>query len=152
MPPTIEKLRRSDQMAREMGERDAQELKAALETEQQAAEKEKRVSEINVFTLDPNGFKTHWKLVSGTSAEDLNGLMKNQGLLSKWLKEHDYKPDEMNRSSSAAAPVPAGPVCSECGGPMEHKSGNKGGKSWSGYFCIKTKDEPREKQHAPVWE
>lgn len=155
MAASVEKLRRAEQMARDMGERDALELKAALETEKQAAEKEKEVSEINVFTLDPNGFKTHWKIVSGTSGEDLNQMMKNQGVLSKWLKEHEYKPDEMNRGGGgpSVAPVPAGPVCGDCGGPMEHKTGKgKNGKTWAGYFCIRTKDEPREKQHAPVWE
>jgi len=144
-------------MAREMGERDALELKAALETEEQAAEKEQEVSEINVFTLDPNGFKTHWKIVSGTSGEDLNQMMKNQGVLSKWLKEHEYKPDEMNRGGGGggvpAPPSPIAPVCPDCGGPTEHKTGKKdNGGSWAGWFCIATAKAPKNLRHKPIWE
>lgn len=107
--PTVEKLHESDRLAREMGERDAQELAAALETEKIAEEKEKQVSELNVFTLDPNGFKTHWKIVSGTTPDQLNAMTQRQTQLSKWLSEHHYKPDEMGRGSSngnAAAPAP----------------------------------------------
>ena len=152
MAASVEKLRRSDQLAKEMGDRDAQELRAAMETETNAPEKEPQMSEINVFTLDPNGFKTHWKIVAGTSADALNKMMKNQGILSNWLKDKSYTPDDMQRGGSSAPAAPAGPVCGECGGPMEFKSGKgKGGKPWQGYFCIKTKDAPREQQHAPAW-
>lgn len=106
---SVEKLHRSDQLAREMGERDALELKAALETEKQAAEKEKEVSEINVFTLDPHGFKTHWRIGCETTDAQLAELMKRQIALTKWLSEHQYLPDEMGRGHAAPTPVVATP-------------------------------------------
>lgn len=77
-----------------------------METETNAAERE-QMSEVNMFTLDPNGFKTHWKIVSGTTGDDLNKMMLHQGVLSKWLHEHQYKPDEMGRGNGHSAPVAA---------------------------------------------
>lgn len=88
-----------------------------METETRAAEKEKEVSEINVFTLDPNGYKTHWKITSDTTDAQLAELMKREITLTKWLKEKEYQPDEMGRghtpapatpTNGATAPAPGG--------------------------------------------
>lgn len=66
-------------------------------------------SEVNVFSLDPNGFKTHWKLVSGTPAEEVTRMMNNQKVLSGWLKETGYKPDDMGRGGNTLPPTVVAP-------------------------------------------
>lgn len=131
MAASVEKLRRAEQMAREMGDRDAEEFKAAMETEKQAAEREHRMSEVNVFSLDPNGFKTHWKIVSGTTGEDLNKMMQHQGVLSKWLLDHHYKPDDMGRGEVAPIAVSSPPMLTAPAGAAVWVQNPDGTKSCS---------------------
>ena len=115
-------------------------------------------SEINIFSLDPHGFKTHWKIIAGTTAGELNELIKRQGTLSNWLAAHQFEPDDFGRGYSRTAPAsngakaaeetpadPDAPTCAECGGRMEYKTGKSGPKSknpgrpWQGYFCVADK-------------
>lgn len=93
-------------------------------------------SEINVFTIDANGYKTHWKVVEGTTGEELVKLTTRQLELTQWLSGHQFKPDTFGTSNGSrpaqaarnapgnrSAPAkPASPIkrapddCEMCGG------------------------------------
>ena len=57
-------------------------------------------SEINVFTIDDNGYKTHWKVVEGTTGEELTKLTTRQLELTQWLAGHHFTPDDFGRGPS----------------------------------------------------
>ena len=95
------------------------------------------MSEINLFALDPKGFKFHMKITADTPPEDLNRLLKNYHTFSAALKEEGFVPE--TASSPARRPQPSRggratersarrgtphkavdtvPECDSCGGPV----------------------------------
>lgn len=117
------------------------------------------MSEINVFTIDPNGYKTHWKISETTTGDDLNALTQRQAQLSKFLHEHSYisdpmsggdvkKPlpwagknqereeeDEPRRNNRQRGGRSAAPKCDVCGGPCYDNRGNKPGPKSPDFKC-----------------
>ena len=133
------------------------------ETEQEQPEPAAPVigSEFRVHSIDSHGYWINWRIVAGTTTEQLNDLVQREGQLSNWLQSHNYTPDSFGTTGTAKPPVrqaepvgadPDSPACDDCGGPMEYKTGKaKNGKAWSGYFCIATKDAPQNRKHAVHW-
>lgn len=116
-------------------------------------------SEANLFTVNPDGIKVHWKLVSGTPAEELTKLITNVGVLTKVLAERGYTPDDMGRfhgnGGGGGAPATAGPVsgkaskykgpvysaCPKCSGDVyDNRQKKDSTPSWRGPW-FKCKDE-----------
>lgn len=119
------------------------------------------VSEINVFTVDEHGFKTHWKVGEGTTPEALTKLTQRQLELTQWLAGHNFKPDEMGKSTGSK-PLPWKkneeaddeprerrngrshksdvPECKYCGGPMWDNRNNKRSAKAPDFKC-KDKDD-----------
>ena len=62
-------------------------------------------SELNFFTIDPNGYKVHWRIAEGTTGEELAKLTTRQLELTQWLAGHHFTPDDFGRSpSNSGAP------------------------------------------------
>ena len=84
------------------------------------------------------------------------GVVSFMRSMSATLKEAGFVTSstaQRNQASTAAGEkADDNPWCQDCGGPTERKQGTaKNGKAWAGYFCLKTKDQPKERQHAPQW-
>lgn len=111
-------------------------------------------SEFRMYAIDRHGFKVNWTIRAGTTAEELNALISRQGALSQWMQAHEYTPDDfgIGASKPGAPAVARGPVCNDCGGPMEHKTGTGKKGPWSGWFCVNTSNAPRAQQHSPIWD
>lgn len=90
-------------------------------------------SEINVFTIDANGFKTHWKIRQDASKEELANLYNRQQQLSDWLASKGYKPDDFGRGAviASTAPPAAAPASTTAGGEAEWVVNPDGTKSCS---------------------
>ena len=123
---------------------------------------------INTFAQHPAGFRVHFEIddsrvaveeageVMGTGPT-LNKLLAAHAILTKWMVEHGYDGEYVANGPVAAsgaspAPVNDNPRCQDCGSPTEFKQGKaKNGKAWAGWFCLKTKDAPKEQKHQPKW-
>lgn len=126
----------------------------------------------NVFAQHPAGFRIHVELDDSrippeeageiiTSAEVARRLLTNLGILTKWLADQHYTGEYVGTapqngsapSTSPTAASTANPKCEVCGGPTEYKEGvsKKNNRPWKGYFCINTKNAPRNGQHPTIW-
>ena len=139
---TIEQLRRSDQLAKEMGERDAHEY---LRSREAADGRTKEMTfEARVFT-ERQGIPIHWTV----SGEDVGELEGNVNDLIEWLDVNEFGPHTgFGQTSAPAAPrqtprSQAGPQahqrpkpqpqrasvnavkCIYCGGATWDNTGNK---------------------------
>ena len=118
-------------------------------------------SEINVFTLDANGFKTHWRIGASTTEDQLNELVKRQVQLSSWLITHNYTPDTMggpSRGGNGSAKVAFTPAVWELDADGTHVcsvhgpgkfvppgTSKKTGKPYSGFWACTNRDcKPQE--------
>ena len=115
-------------------------------------------SRFRMYVIDSRGYKVNFEILSTTTAAQLNNMTARQVQLSNWLASHEYSPDDFGASArtapratgSPSAPVNDNPAGETCGGETEYKAGKSAkGVPWSGYFCIKTKDEPRDRKHTP---
>lgn len=84
-------------------------------------------SEINVFTIDSNGFKTHWKVVEGTTGEELVKLTTRQLELTQWLSGHQFKPDTFGASTGTPRAQSARNASGSRSAPAKTVSRNRGG-------------------------
>lgn len=117
-------------------------------------------SEANIFTINPKGFKVHWKITADTTEGQVNEMITRVNTLVSWLGSHEYCPDDMGRSpgnggSHAAAAGPSatpsgkaskykGPVfgeCPNCNGDLyDNRKKKDTTPSWRGPW-FKCKDE-----------
>lgn len=114
-------------------------------------------AEVTIHVMTEQGFTADVKVV---------GLESNQ--ITAWLKKASLAlgiagflpviparteaPKQSNGNGHANHNDDSTPVCPDCHGPTEFKNGSaKNGKPWAGYFCIRTKDAPRNSRHTPVW-
>lgn len=132
--------------------------------------------EVKIFTARPDGMKCHWTL----EAEEVNALWDQVSALFLYLDGNSFIPDNgfgqpmAKPAAVAAAPrqttrgrsqqqepddLPfeddegdSNPLCPNCGGPTEYKTGTGARGPWAAYFCLKTKNAPQGKKHTPVWQ
>ena len=88
-------------------------------------------SEINVFTIDSNGYKTHWKVIEGTTGEELVKLTTRQLELTQWLSGHAFKPDTFGYSNGSASRQAAQGASGRAAAPAKQQS-RGGGRSGGG--------------------
>ena len=89
-------------------------------------------SEINVFTIDANGYKTHWKVIEGTTGEELAKLTTRQLELTQWLSGHAFKPDTFGASNGGAPRKAAQGASGSRSAPTKPQPRTGGGSSHSG--------------------
>lgn len=109
-------------------------------------------TEITIYLQTPDGFDGLLKVTEVESRASLRFLKQ----LSAGLKDAGFitsSTAQRNQASTTAVEkANDNPRCEDCGGLTERKQGTaKNGKAWAGYFCIATKDQPKERQHAPHW-
>ena len=107
-------------------------------------------TEITLYVQTPEGFDAQVK-VMGIETTGLSAWLKGA---SKKLAEAGFVTSsvaERNHVAVAAAKGETGPVCPDCGGPTEMKTGNGKKGPWKGWFCLKTADAPQASRHKPVW-
>lgn len=123
------------------------------------------MSEINVFTIDPNGFKVHWKISESSTEDDLDAVITREGELSKFLHENNFKPDFMGAprpaepaaqedkprpwqsNSQQSAPQQQGVVCQFCKGAVYDNRGSKPTAKSPDYKC-----KNKQQCGAAAWE
>ena len=115
-------------------------------------ENKERPCEVTLYVQTNDGFDGLIK-VTEVPSKGVVGFMRS---MSAALKEAGFVTSstaQRNQASTAAVEkADDNPRCQDCGGLTERKQGTaKNGKAWAGYFCIKTKDQPKERQHAPNW-
>jgi len=92
--------------------------------------------EANIFSIDPRGFKVHWKL---TPEEGMNAerFLNHIQSLCEDLDELGFSPDRM-ASSTPSKPTPeeeSGPRCPRCGGAMWDNRKDKKNPRAPDYRC-----------------
>lgn len=113
-------------------------------------------TEITMYVQTAEGFDVQIK-VAGLDSAGLTGWIKG---MSKRLGEAGFVTSSVAQRNKATVVAreeadseqEGQPVCPDCHGPTEFKNGKaQNGKPWAGYFCLRTKDEPKNRRHTPVW-